>query len=104
MGPALERLMCNFAAYFDLCEDSIVEAESHEEKRYAGPQEMIHVANIASFEWEKSWQVSVRCALKEDMADAIFFVVLPLTDLPETRTATVQLYVLACLPPSIAAI
>jgi hypothetical protein len=83
----------------------IAEGESHQEEkqpwRYAKQAEVMHMAYIASEEWEKFWRGHLGHALKRPLTNTIFFHRLAL-HVPENGEARVQLCMLASMPPSIA--
>src|SRR5712675_98870 len=64
--------------------------------RYAGELEVRHILMVASFDWERLWQMSISCPLKGNLANNLFFVpLLPqLQPALTNETTTVQRYVL----------
>jgi hypothetical protein len=95
------------AAYFDSPEDSTVGDESHEETNralsYAERLEVLHVAHIASYEWQNFWFSHCSWTSKRTpmdcLANAMFF--FQLLRAPKNEVTFVSLYVLY-LPPSMA--
>jgi hypothetical protein len=75
------------AAYFELPEDSTAEGESHEKQpwRSAGQSEILHIASLASLNWEKFWQGTSKHALDKRLAQTIFFFNL-IIDVPDSET------------------
>ena len=66
--------------------------------RYAERLEALHIAHIASYEWQELWQGTGKRALKGGLSNAIYF--FQLSCAPMSRATTVDRYVLY-LPPLI---
>ena len=62
-------------SYFELPENPITGDESLEETRYVERLELLHIASVALYNWEKGWQPvwGNNCPLRGQMVDAIFF-------------------------------
>ena len=82
--------------YFEAREVSTIEDESHEETqqplRDANQLEALHIAHVASYEWETLWRGGTR-ALKECLAYGMFFS--QLLCVPKDTMTKVHKYVLA---------
>ena len=72
LRPEAVRSVNLAATYFETREDSTVEDESHEPLRYADELEALHIAHVASYEWQTLWRAGTR-TLKEFLAYGMFF-------------------------------
>jgi hypothetical protein len=69
--------------------------------REAGLDEIMHIRNIASWDWETLWLGPYGNALKEDAANSVFFHPF-IVQVPRDENITVQLCALICISSLIA--